>query len=97
MRKKPGFTFRSCRDATICFEDPTRGDSHQSHEHVTLLLRAIAETTSGPRALTLPILKAVSMCLEAICVQKGLSFLDAVDQINLAELHASLTGLGFAD
>ena len=71
---------------------PTTGE-----ETVTLLLRAIAETTSGAAALKLPILKAVSSCLRPAWVAKGLALLEALDQIDLIGLHTTLTEFGLSD
>jgi hypothetical protein len=71
---------------------PTTGE-----ETVTLLLRAIAETTSGTAALKLPILKAVSSCLRPAWVAKGLALLEALDQIDLIGLNTTLRDLGLSD
>jgi hypothetical protein len=78
--------------ATDAKRFPTTGE-----ETVTLLLRAIAETTSGTAALKLPILKAVSSCLRPAWVAKGLALLEAFDQIELIGLHTTLTELGLSD
>ena len=71
---------------------PTTGE-----EAVTLLLRTVFETTNGAKALTLPILKAVSTCLHPVWVAKGLALLETFDRVDLVGLHATLTDLGLAD
>jgi hypothetical protein len=71
---------------------PTTGE-----EAVTLLLRTVFETTNGAKALTLPILKAVSTCLHPVWVAKGLALLETFDRVDLVGLHATLIDLGLAD
>ena len=78
--------------ATDAKRFPTKGE-----EQVTFLLRAVFESTNGAAALTLPILQAVSRCLNPVWVSKGLGLLDALDKVDLVGLHATLTELGLSD
>jgi hypothetical protein len=71
---------------------PTKGD-----ERVTVLLRAVFESTNGAPALTVPILRAVSSCMEPAWVEKGLAFIEAFDFIDLAALWSTLGDLGLVD
>ena len=66
-------------------------------ERITPLLRAIFKSSNGGRALTLPILDAVSNCLRPVWIQTGLKFIEAFDDIDLVGLHRTLTELGLAD
>jgi hypothetical protein len=78
--------------ATDAKRFPAKGE-----EQVTLLLRAVFESTNGASALTLPILQAVSRCLNPVWVSKGLGLLDALDKVDLVGLHATLCDLGLSD
>jgi hypothetical protein len=78
--------------ATDAKRFPAKGE-----EQVTLLLRAVFESSNGAAALTLPILQAVSRCLNPVWVSKGLGLLDALDKVDLVGLHATLTDLGLSD
>jgi hypothetical protein len=78
--------------ATDAKRFPAKGE-----EQVTLVLRAVFESANGAPALTLPILQAVSRCLNPVWVSKGLGLLDALDKVDLVGLHAQLIDLGLAD
>jgi hypothetical protein len=66
-------------------------------EKITLLLRTVAESTNGPAALTAPILRAVSSCMEPAWVDLGLAWIEAFDAINLWELQEQIRALDFCD
>jgi hypothetical protein len=71
---------------------PAKGD-----EQVTLLLRTIAESTNGPAALTLPILMAVSSCMNPVWTDRGLEWIEAHDHVDLVGLQTTLADLGLED
>ncbi|MFH0303503.1 hypothetical protein AAFX91_41680 [Bradyrhizobium sp. 31Argb] len=66
-------------------------------DHVVMLVRSIAESTNGPAALTVPILRAVSSCTEPLWVERGSEWLEALDEIPLLELEARIRALDLAD
>jgi hypothetical protein len=74
--------------------DPKR---FSNGDDVVLLLRTIAESTNGPGALTLPIVKAVSSCMKPAWTDLGLRWLEAMDAIDLVGLHTTLTDLALED
>lgn len=66
-------------------------------EQITLLLRTVHESSNGAPALTLPILKAVSRCMNPIWVSQGLKWIESFDSIDLVGLHQLLLDLGIED
>jgi hypothetical protein len=64
---------------------------------VILLLRAIAETTNGTAALTLPVMSAVSNCMHDRWTDRGLVWLEAMDAVPLLEILQTLRHLGLQD
>jgi hypothetical protein len=62
----------------------------RGEDQVIMILRSIVETTSGIAALKLPIMSAVSLCLHDAWTNLGLGFLDAVDQVPLLKIDATL-------
>lgn len=80
----------------LCSFDPGRF-SIRGVDRVILLLRSIAETTNGPEALTLPIMRAVSFCLHDGWTNRGLAWLEALDRVPLLEILRTLNDLGLQD
>jgi hypothetical protein len=76
--------------------DPARFPARGAN-HVVFLLRSIAETTNGVAALKLPILMAVSACLDDAWTSQGLQFLEAMDQVPLLEMQAALRSFGLEE
>jgi hypothetical protein len=64
---------------------------------VTLLLRTITESTNGEAGLTLPILQAVSSCMNPVWTDRGLEWIEAFDSVDLIGLRAKLADLGLED
>lgn len=71
---------------------PAKGD-----EQVTILLRTVFESQNGAAALTMPILQAVSSCMEPRWVDQGLAWIEAFDSIGLVELLEQISALDFCD
>ena len=69
----------------------------KGEERVIPLLPTIAESTNGPSALTLPILRAVADCMKPAWVEKGLALIEAYDAIDLVALRSTLVDLGLED
>ena len=61
---------------------------------VTMLLRSIAESSNGPSALTLPIIDAVRSCMHDAWTNRGLAWLEAMDQVPLVRTYQELCRLG---
>jgi hypothetical protein len=80
-------------DALRAF-DPNRFTS-RGEDDVVVILRVVAESSNGPAALTLPILRAVSGCMQDAWI--GLRLIEAYDAIDLVGLHATLRDLGLED
>jgi hypothetical protein len=80
----------------LCSFDPKRFTNH-GEDQVILLLRSIAETTNGLEALTLPIMKAVSSCLDDAWTDRGLAWLEALDRVPILEILRTLSDLGLED
>lgn len=76
--------------------DPKRFNA-RGDERVILLLRSIAETTNGTAALTLPVIRAVDLCLHEAWTIRGLELLEAMDRVPLLEIRAALKGFGLQD
>ena len=85
-----------CRTDRLRKFDPKRFP-RRGEDQVIMLLRSIAETANGPKALTLPLIKGVSSCLHDAWTNRGLEWLEAMDQVPLLEIHATLQGLGLAE
>jgi hypothetical protein len=64
-------------------------------ECVTLLLRTIAESSNGTTALTLPILRAVSSCMDPRFTDRGLLWIEFFDTVRLVELLEQIRALDF--
>src|ERR1700686_4807523 len=61
---------------------PAKGE-----EQVTVLLRTVFESAgNGAAALTVPVLRAVSNCMEPMWVERGLAWIEFFDSVGLVEL-----------
>jgi hypothetical protein len=66
-------------------------------ERVTILLRTVFESQNGAAALTMPILQAVSGCMEPRWVDHGLAWIEFFDSVGLVELLDRIRALDFCD
>ena len=76
--------------------DPKRF-TRRGEDRVILLLRSIAETANGPKALTLPVMRGVSSCLHDAWTNRGLEWLEAMDKVPLLDILSTLQGLGLEE
>jgi hypothetical protein len=67
----------------------------KGEEEVTLLLRTVFESSNGAAALTVPILRAVSNCMEPRYVDHGLAWIEFFDSVRLVELLDQIRALDF--
>src|ERR1700688_1896626 len=96
-QKMSDFSFRKRSDAATFFGPSTKRFPAKGDELVTILLRTVFESSNGGAALTLPILRAVSYCMESRWVDRGLEWIEFFDTINLLELQEQIRALDFCD
>jgi hypothetical protein len=69
----------------------------KGEEEVTILLRTVFESSNGAAALTMPILPAVSGCMEPRWVDHGLAWIEFFDSVGLVRLLEQIRALDFCD